>query len=76
MQSAMDPMVIVEIISWKIPYLIGHLFKFAVFLFYMLKINASLTILSLILMVVFRVVVLRPVDRKFEVRFKAHHKIK
>ena len=70
----MDPMVIVEIISWKIPYLIGHLFKFAVFLFYMLKINASLTILSLILMVVFRVVVLRPVDQKFEVRFKAKTK--
>ena len=74
MQSAMDPMVIVEIISWKIPYLIGHLFKFAVFLFYMLKINASLTILSLILMVVFRVVVLRPVDQKFEVRLKAKTK--
>ena len=63
----MSPMVIVDIISWKIPYIIGHLFKFAVFIFYMLKINVSLTILSLVLMVVFRVAVLRPVDRKFEV---------
>ena len=63
----MNPMVIVDIISWKIPYIIGHLFKFAVFIFYMLKINVSLTVLSLILMVVFRVAVLRPVDRKFEV---------
>ena len=67
LQSAMNPMVIVDIISWKIPYIIGHLFKFAVFIFYMLKINVSLTILSLVLMVIFRVAVLRPVDRKFEV---------
>ena len=67
LQSAMSPEVIVDIISWKIPYIIGHLFKFAVFIFYMLKINVSLTVLSLILMVVFRVAVLKPVDRKFEV---------
>ena len=65
----MNPMVIVDIISWKIPYIIGHLFKFAVFIFYMLKINISLTVLSLVLMVVFRVAVLRPVDQKFEVPY-------
>ena len=63
----MNPLVIVDIISWKVPYLLGHLFKFAVFVVYMLKINVSLTVLSLIFMVIFRVAVLRPVDKKFEV---------
>ena len=63
----MNPLVIVDIISWKVPYLLGHLFKFTVFVVYMLKINVSLTMLSLIFMVIFRVAVLRPVDKKFEV---------
>ena len=63
----MNPLVIVDIISWKVPYLLGHLFKFAVFVVYMLKINVSLTVLSLVLMAIFRIAVLRPVDQKFEV---------
>jgi ABC-type bacteriocin/lantibiotic exporter with double-glycine peptidase domain len=72
----MDPMSIIEIISWKVPYIIGHFFKFFVFLFYMLRINTSLTVLSVVLMVLFRFGVLRPVDKKFEVLTKMEQKVK
>ena len=64
----MDPVAIIDIIAWKIPYMIGHFFKLLVFIAYMLQINYALTGLSVIFMVVFRFGVLRPVDKKFEVK--------
>ena len=63
----MSPMAIIDIIAWKVPYILGHIFKFIVFFVYMLRINIGLTTLSIIFMVVFRFGVLRPIDKKFEV---------
>ena len=60
-------MVIIDIIAWKVPYMIGHFFKFLVFIFYMLRINVTLTMLSIVLMIIFRFGVLRPIDKHFEV---------
>ena len=60
-QSAMNPVVIIDIIAWKVPYLLGSIFKFIVFVFYMIRINVALTILSILFMVVFRII-LRPID--------------
>ena len=60
-QSAMNPVVIIDIIAWKVPYLIGNIFKFIVFVFYMVRINVALTVLSILFMALFRII-LRPID--------------
>ena len=60
-QSAMDPVVIIDIIAWKVPYLLGNIFKFIVFVFYMVRINVALTVLSILFMTLFRII-LRPID--------------
>ena len=60
-QSAMNPVVIIDIIAWKVPYLLGNIFKFIVFVFYMIQINVALTALSILFMIFFRVI-LRPID--------------
>ena len=60
-QSAMDPVVIIDIIAWKVPYLLGNIFKFIVFVFYMVRINVALTVLSILFMALFRII-LRPID--------------
>jgi len=73
-QSAMNPIVIIDIIAWKIPYLLGSIFKFVVFVFYMIKINGTLTILSILFMALFRII-LRPIDLKFEVLNKMMEKL-
>ena len=58
-QSAMDPTSIINIIA-SVPALIGGVFKFGVFIFYLLKINISLTVLSLLSMAIF-FMILRPI---------------
>ena len=60
-QSAMNPVVIIDIIAWKVPYLIGNIFKFIVFVFYMVRINVALAVLSILFMALFRII-LRPID--------------
>ena len=60
-KSAMDPVVIIDIIAWKVPYLLGNIFKFIVFVFYMVRINVALTVLSILFMTLFRII-LRPID--------------
>ena len=62
--SAMDPVNIIDIIAWKVPYLIGNIFKFVVFLFYLFKINVGLTFFSLFFLAMFRLC-LWPIDKVF-----------
>merc|ERR1719318_603525 len=73
-QSAMDPVVIIDIIAWKVPYLLGNIFKFIVFVFYMVRINVALTVLSILFMTLFRII-LRPIDLKFEILNKMVEKL-
>ena len=70
-QSAIKPVVLVDLISWKLPYLMGDVFKLLVFKLYMLSINMQLTISSLLLMLAFRFLVLRPVDNVMGSHLKA-----
>eukprot|EP00092_Neocalanus_flemingeri_P021059 GFUD01022817.1.p1 GENE.GFUD01022817.1~~GFUD01022817.1.p1 ORF type:complete len:634 (-),score=129.21 GFUD01022817.1:347-1978(-) len=73
-QSAMNPVVIIDIIAWKVPYVLGSIFKFIVFFFYMIRINVGLTVLSILFMVLFRII-LMPIDKKFEVLNKMVEKL-
>ena len=53
-RSAMNPLVIVDIIAWRFPYFISNVFKLFIVLGYMLQMNWQLTLISLTFMIIFK----------------------
>ena len=61
-KSSMDPISIIDIIAWQVPYLIADVLKLFIVFYYMMTMNFPLTVLSLSFMVIFRLII-RPIEK-------------
>ena len=66
-KSAMDPMAIVDIISWRVPSLIAEICKLLFIIYNMILMNWQLTVSSLTILGIFKLA-LYPVEKVMSVR--------
>ena len=74
-QSSMNPVVVIDAITWRIPYLVGNIFKILMIIFFLMQLNINLAVMSFVFMVVFRLI-LKPIDKKYEILTKIEEKIR
>ena len=61
-KSAMDPIAIVDIMSWRVPEFLADIFKLFFIIHYMIQMNWQLTVLSLAFLGIFKLL-LYPIDQ-------------
>ena len=61
-KSAMDPMAIVDIISWRVPFLLADIFKLIFIIHNMILMNWQLTVSSLAFLGLFKLL-LHPIEK-------------
>ena len=61
-KSAMDPMAIVDIISWRVPFLVAEIFKLLFIIHNMILMNWQLTVSSLAFLGLFKLL-LHPIEK-------------
>jgi len=71
---AMDPVVILDIITWKVPYFISTICKAIFIPYYMVFLNWKLTVLSLTLLAFLQLIQI-PILKKYQLLYKLEDKI-
>ena len=61
-KSAMDPMAIVDIISWRVPFIVAETFKLLFIIINMIQMNWQLTVSSLAFLFIFKLL-LYPIEK-------------